>query len=344
METRASYLLVGGFVLILVFGLVGFVIWLAKFQFDATFHRYEVRVDGSVTGLTVGSPVRHSGVRTGEVIEIKLDYDNPGQVIITIEVEAATPIRSDTLASLETTGITGGKYVLLSGGSPDKPALKPTPETPRPVIASRPSTLDQVLEGAPELVEAVNLLLAQANALLNPDNRARIGATLDNIATFTDVLASRADQIAVLIDDAAGVMANMRDASASLNELTTNLTEDSQRLSGEATRALGAIESAAGSVKTTVGSAAQEVEGMVEEFRNTAQAMQGVADEARALVAENRPALRDFTANGLYELITLLTEARSLVSGLSRVTTEVERDPARFLFGDQQQGYETNDR
>ncbi len=26
---------------------------------------------------------------------------------------------------------------------------------------------------------------------------------------------------------------------------------------------------------------------------------------------------------------------------LNRVTTEVERDPARFLFGNQQQGYET---
>jgi hypothetical protein len=25
---------------------------------------------------------------------------------------------------------------------------------------------------------------------------------------------------------------------------------------------------------------------------------------------------------------------------LNRVTTEVQRDPARFIFGDQQQGYE----
>jgi hypothetical protein len=36
----------------------------------------------------------------------------------------------------------------------------------------------------------------------------------------------------------------------------------------------------------------------------------------------------------------VITEARGLLVGLNRVTTEVERDPARFLFGNQQQGYE----
>ena len=66
-----------------------------------------------------------------------------------------------------------------------------------------------------------------------------------------------------------------------------------------------------------------------------------MAGEFQQLAAENRKPLREFTNNGLYELTTLLTEARGLLVGLNRVTTEVERDPARFLFGNQQQGYET---
>ena len=65
-----------------------------------------------------------------------------------------------------------------------------------------------------------------------------------------------------------------------------------------------------------------------------------MANEIQALVAENREPLQDFTSGGLYELNTLLIEARALLSGLNRVTTEVQRDPARFLFGDQQSGYE----
>jgi phospholipid/cholesterol/gamma-HCH transport system substrate-binding protein len=66
-----------------------------------------------------------------------------------------------------------------------------------------------------------------------------------------------------------------------------------------------------------------------------------VAEQIDRMVAENRGPLRDFSAEGLFEFTAFLTEARALISGLNRVTSEVERDPARFLFGNQQQGYET---
>jgi phospholipid/cholesterol/gamma-HCH transport system substrate-binding protein len=39
-------------------------------------------------------------------------------------------------------------------------------------------------------------------------------------------------------------------------------------------------------------------------------------------------------------LTGLLVEMRDLVVALNRVTTEIQRDPARFFFGNQQQGYE----
>ena len=58
------------------------------------------------------------------------------------------------------------------------------------------------------------------------------------------------------------------------------------------------------------------------------------------MVAENREPIRDFTTSGLYELTNTLIEARELIAVLTRVGAEIERDPARFLFGDQQQGYE----
>ena len=76
-------------------------------------------------------------------------------------------------------------------------------------------------------------------------------------------------------------------------------------------------------------------------YRSLRRAGRLEPDPGQQLAAENRKPLREFTNQGLYELTTLLTEARSLLVGLNRVTTEVERDPARFLFGNQQQGYET---
>ena len=42
METRANYLLVGGSVLALMAGLVAFVLWFAKIQFDTDYARYDI--------------------------------------------------------------------------------------------------------------------------------------------------------------------------------------------------------------------------------------------------------------------------------------------------------------
>ena len=88
METRASYLLVGSFVLLFFLGLVGFAVWLSKAQFDAEVTRYDIFFTGSVTGLSDGSPVRYSGVRVGEVVYIGLDRDNPSRARAMVEVES----------------------------------------------------------------------------------------------------------------------------------------------------------------------------------------------------------------------------------------------------------------
>ena len=145
METRASYLLVGSFVLAFAAGLVVFVIWFAKFQFDTEFARYDIPFKGSVTGLSQASPVRYSGVRVGEVIEISLVPDRPDEVRVTIEVDSKTPVRSDTVATLELEGLTGGLAVLLIGKAPDSPPLEAEPGQRYPVIASKASTLQQVI-------------------------------------------------------------------------------------------------------------------------------------------------------------------------------------------------------
>ena len=67
------------------------------------------------------------------------------------------------------------------------------------------------------------------------------------------------------------------------------------------------------------------------------------SDEIRSLLEDNREAVTEFSNSALIEFTLLVTDARDLVTRLSRLATEVERDPARFLFGDQQQGYEAGE-
>ena len=60
--------------------------------------------------------------------------------------------------------------------------------------------------------------------------------------------------------------------------------------------------------------------------------------ELTAMIQENREPIVNFTSSGLFELTQLIAETRSMVSALTRISGQIERDPARFLFGDTQRG------
>lgn len=326
METRANYILVGSFVLIIFAGTILFVLWLAKFQFDEKFTRYDIEFQGSVSGMKVGSSVELNGIPVGEVIAIGIDERDVEKVKVTIEVPAKTPIREDTLASMQLKGITGGINVQLGGGTQKSPPLEAKPGQKRAVIKSKASALEQFLEGAPELMSSLQTLVARAAVLLGPENQSSFTKTLANFATVSGALAARTGDVETLITDASTTMTNLREASASMAGIAEH-----------AKTALTQIGDAAG----TVSDNRENIEGLIKDLRATSEAFTGMSEQMTALVEENRLPLREFTAEGLYELTNFMTEARALMDSLTRVSTKVERDPARFLFGNQQRGYET---
>jgi len=330
METRANYLLVGSFVLLIVAGTVLFILWLAKFQFDQQFARYDIDFPGSVSGLKTGATVELNGIPVGEVINIRIDPDNVEHVKVTIEVPANTPIREDIVANMQLQGITGGVSIQLSGGSQGAPPLTAKPGQKNAVIASQSSALEQFLEGAPELLTGLQTLVARAATLLNAENQDAFAQTLANAAALTGALAARTGDIELLLTNASGTMINLRDA-----------TQTMVTLAAQAESTLASVGSAANSVTSTVDTNQPDLAALIVDLRRTSNSITTMTSEMNALIEENRPSLRDFTGDGLYELTSFLTEARALIDGLDRVTTQVERDPARFLFGNQQQGYET---
>lgn len=340
METRANYLMVGGFVLLLAAGLVIFVLWLAKFQFDVRFDRYDIRYEGSVTGLKVGSPVRYRGVRVGEVTDVTLDPKRPNQVLVTVEVEARTPVRSDTYATLELEGLTGGLYVLLSGTTLDAAPLEKKQGERRAVIASRRSTLQQVLEGAPELVQKVDLLLARASDILNEENQANFSAILKNAREFSEELAQNRAEIGGLIRDAGVTMEHLRGAAGAIEDTAVVFKDESGKLVDRVDGTLTSIDLMATGINASVTDTAEDARALIGDLRSTAKNFSTLSQELTKMVAENREGVRDFTSTGLSELTVLLVKMQDLVGALNRVTTEIERDPARFFFGDTQKGFE----
>ncbi|MDJ0944987.1 MAG: MlaD family protein [Kiloniellales bacterium] len=334
METRANYLLVGSFVLALALGLIGFVIWLAKVQFDTQFSRYDIYFESSITGLQVGGQVKYRGITVGEVTSITIDPSDVTRVLVTIEVEADTPVREDTVATLNLLSLTSGAlFIQLTGGSHVSPPLIAKPGQRLPVIRSEPLAFDK-------LIGSIDDILIQVADILNAENRQAISQTLQNVATITAALAERREEIDQLIADASAMTASLRGAAESVETLTKRLDRTVGGVLEQAEAVLGAFEEVARNMDGVIEENAANIEDTIDDLRDMADGLRKLSEEAKALVAENRGPIRDFTETGLYELSTLLTEARELVVSFKRVATEVERDPARFLFGDQQQGYE----
>lgn len=323
METRAPFMLVGAFVLVLAASLFGFAAWLAKTSFEEAQDLYHIYFTGAVTGLQEGSPVNYSGVPVGRVTDIRIDPENVGRVRVTIEVPDGTPIKTDTIASLELQGITGTAFVQLAGGTQAAALLSETANGV-PVIPSRPSTLAAVFEAAPTVIENLVQLSEQLSGFLSEDNQRAFASTLDNISKATGALAETTAGVPQTVEQA-------RETLANVNLLVLTLRQSAETLSGQADRVLGSLGG-------TAEAAGRELTSSAQELRRTAEAMTGAANQASAMIRENRQPIQDFTAGSLYDLNQLITEVRDLAANIGRLTIRIERDPASFLLGGSRRG------
>ena len=223
METRARYVLVGAFMLSLVGAALGFVVWLAKTDFEERPTPYVIYFRGSVTGLSVGSSVRYRGVGVGSVTEIRIDPANVEHIKVTIEVARETPVKSDTVATLGLQGVTGLAFVQLEGGMHDSNNLTPPPGQRIALIPSRASGIEQVLESAPALFQKAVILADRLTLALDDNNLRAVSESLENLRTVTTKLANRSDRLEAILVDGGEVVRGMRSTSENIGALSADL-------------------------------------------------------------------------------------------------------------------------
>ncbi|MFQ5958354.1 MAG: MlaD family protein [Alphaproteobacteria bacterium] len=333
METKANHLAVGTFVLVAIVGLFAFALWLGKAEIDREFDRYYIYFSGTVSGLTTASTVRYRGVPVGTISEIRIDPENSERVRVTVEVTRGTPIKEDAVATLELQGITGLVDIEIKGGSRDSPSLEPQLGEKIAVIASTPSKLEALFEDVPQAVNRFTYLIERGALLLSDENLAAINGTLENLKTLTDTLAASTDEIETLTGEATIAVSEIRRTTEGVSALVQDLRERLPGLVDNASTALNAMQ---GNAETLT----EDAQATLHEFRESARTLNGAADELDKMLAENRPAFRDFSRDGLYELSRFLVEARVLVASMTRIADRFEADPARFLFGDSEAGFE----
>ncbi|GLK75825.1 organic solvent ABC transporter substrate-binding protein [Methylopila jiangsuensis] len=199
METRANHALVGAFTLLVLAAAAMFVWWFTSAGQERTRAIYRVQFQGAVSGLTPGSGVLFNGIRVGDVTNLNFDPQDPGKVVARIEVFTNTPIRKDTKARLEITGLTGGSVVQLTGGSQSAeplPKVTTTSGDPNnaPVIVAEPSAFQDILEGTRSVLEKAQITFADIQGLIG-NSRGSVERSLQNVEQFTAALAANSDDL-----------------------------------------------------------------------------------------------------------------------------------------------------
>ncbi len=375
METRASYTIVGAFVLAFIIGIVASIVWLADVEFDTENQRYYIYFDGTVTGLKTGNPVRYRGIPVGIVNQMEINPDNVEQVRVMIEVNSDTPIKEDASASLEFQGLTGVAFVQLTGGTNEAPTLRVKPGEKYPVIPSTPSQIEELFEKAPELLNRFIGLVDRANEILSTANQRNVGQILTNMTEFTGALAASSDDIQRLLREGGDTLTQVKGTAKEAETLIGAFAERSESIAALAEKTLidvdalvvesGTLVSTGIPVLEQTGRTMEKAEGLVndlrphvgplaesakislgefnkiaEDLRYAARNIGNAANEAATLIDTNEDSLSEFANNGLYEFTQLISESRILIQVLTRISNELERDPARFLFGDQSEGFQ----
>jgi len=310
MEPKVNYVIVGSFVVVLGAVLLGVVLWLSKGEYRGSYDRYYTYTRESVSGLSVDATVKYHGVNVGRVKEIALNPEDPEQVRLALDITRGTPVKQDTVAVLETQGLTGLRTVNLTGGSRESPPLVPKPGESYAVIKSGPSffvrvesALSRMLadEGFPRLLVNLSALTEDARVVVDEENRRALKQILADLANVSGILAAHRAELGATIMSA-------NEALEKVAVLSKKMDQQFPEFVGEATKSMRSFQN------------------MTQEIARTSASLESTLNG-------NRANLERFTGQTLGEAGFLIAELRQLTATLQRLTGEVEREPSALIFG-----------
>lgn len=283
MEEKVNFALVGIFVLVLSAALIGGVLWFSGGKsYRTVYDTYHIYMTESVSGLNLNAPVRYKGVEVGRVQKIALAPGNIEQVQLTLGIERGTPIKEDTLAVLQTHGLTGLTFVELSGGSRDAATLKIKQGEKFPVIKTGPSLMARLDTSVSTLFINLNRTSENLNALLDEDNRRAIKHTLADLEILSRTLAARSGSIDASLSNAAHTLENTARFSDELPKLAQRIQHSADafdRMTNELSRASISTRATMDSSQKFTSETLPEVQQLVQELHDLTRSLRRVSDE-----------------------------------------------------------------
>ncbi len=305
METRANYILIGLFTLIVTALLIGFGLWAAKFASESSWSEYDVVFSEAVTGLGIGGTVQYNGITVGEVRKLEIDPENPTKVLVRVRIKATTPIKVDTQAKLAFVGLTGITQIQLKSFNAKSLDLKPSESNPIPRIIAKESALSKLFNSSDDISTTATNMMLRLNETFSDENIKNLSKTLDNLEKISSSISNERQDIGLIIRDARAAITKLDSTLKSADSIAMKLDQ-------------GVVN---------------DLPALIEKVNSTLVQYEALGKNANTLIQSNEDALNNFSQQGLAQVGPAIIELRTLLKQLSRVVAELEQKPNAFITG-----------
>jgi phospholipid/cholesterol/gamma-HCH transport system substrate-binding protein len=308
METRANFVTVGLFTLIVLAAGFAFIYWVARVDETTNLVPLNLRIEGSITGLGEGADVLFNGIKVGRVDRVTFDKQDPRIVYAMTSIKADTPVRSDSEVTIGSQGLAGVAYVSIKGGSPDAPLVLTAASGKTPMLDVGPGSAADVMETVREVAGRADKVMASLQQFID-ETRGPLSKTVANTEKFSAALARNADDVDKVMNDMSELSARLNAASARVDTVLAKL----DKLLGDG-----------------------DGDGIVADARDTLEQYRTLAENLNKRVNAIAGNLTQFSDRGLDDVRSLVVEARRSVARIDRVVSDLQANPQRFISGGNQ--------
>jgi phospholipid/cholesterol/gamma-HCH transport system substrate-binding protein len=170
------------------------------------------------------------------VDNIRVVHEKGDTIELTLSVYSDTVIKEDTKAAIKTLGIVGGKYVELSGGSPQSRML----ETGGMIIGQESLKLEDLTRMAVDVVAKLNNMATNLDRMLgDPKMSKSLRTTIQNLQEASEnikVMTSSKDEVAQGLKELPAILKKTDDILKKTEDVANNVkavTEKSDKILGE---------------------------------------------------------------------------------------------------------------
>lgn len=251
-----------------------------------------------VGGISEGSLIKFMGMDVGQVTEIRLPDGKENRVGVRLEIDAKTPVKTDSRAFLTSIGLMSDQHIEINPGTPEAGLL------PSGSVIETKEALNfaQMTEALGDLNSQVQILMGQINTIFNDKNRAHLASMIGGMDSliqgihepFVSAISNLEESSRQLAEISNDVRKLMNDNDANFSDFLTNLKTTTDATNELISEIRGTVEN----LESLMSANNSNISEILENFQNTSQNLEEFSrilkEQPWLLVRKSAPPEREY--------------------------------------------------